>query len=356
MTFFEPNNRRRQRPGGWIFLGLFVVTFGSLLAIPTGYVIERPGQSFNVMGDLDSVPVIDSTDTETYESETRFDVLTVSLLGNREATPSWLQILAAWVDPEQIVIPLDEVYPADVSTEQIKAESAAQMEVSQQDAIAAALTYLGYDVARSLYVSQVFEGSPASGKVVAADLISSVDGKPTLTIEELRAAIAASEGREIELGVSRGETERTLKMTPELNGDTWVVGIGVSYVYDFPVQLELQLGDVGGPSGGLMFTMGIIDKLTEGSIYGEIHIAGTGTITGDGSVGPIGGVKLKMLAASNSGADLFLGPRSNCSEIIGSEPSGLPVAVVDTLEEALEASEAFAKNQKVPTKFLCENN
>lgn len=356
MTLFQPNQRRRSRSGGWLFLGLFIITFGALLTLPTGYVIERPGQSFNVMGELDAVPVIDAKNAQTFESETRFDVLTVSLVGNRDATPSWLQILAAWIDPDQIVLPLDDVYPPDVTTEQIKAESAAQMEISQQDAIAAALTYLGYQVPRSLYVSQVFEDSPASGQVVAADLITSVDGKPVATIEELRAGIAASDGREIQLGVNREGVSKSLRMTPELNGENWVVGIGVSYVYDFPVDVELQLGDVGGPSGGLMFTLGIIDKLTEGSMFGQIHIAGTGTISSDGTVGPIGGVELKMLAASDSGAELFVGPRSNCADIQGSEPAGLPVAVVSSLDEALAAADAFAKTGQVPSKFSCEIN
>ena len=355
MTFFEPGARRRQRPGGWLFLGLFIITLGSLLALPTGFVIERPGQSFNVMGELNDVPVISTKEVPTYESETRLDVLTVSLVGNRESTPSWLQILGAWLDPDQIVVPLDEVYPPNVSTEQIKAESAAQMEVSQQDAIAAALGHLGYEVPRSLYVNQVFQDSPASGKVVAADIVKSVNGNAVATVDELRAAIAATAGDEIELQVSRSGVVKVLRITPELNQQNWVIGIGVSYVYDFPIALELQLGDVGGPSGGLIFTMGIIDKLTEGSLLGDTHLAGTGTIGGDGVVGAIGGVKLKMLAAEKSGADLFIGPRANCSEILGSEPTGLAVAVVSNLEEALEVSTSFAAKQQVPAKFLCEN-
>lgn len=356
MTYFDPSNRRRPRPGGWLFLGLFVIAFGSLMAIPTGYVIERPGTSFNVMGELDSVPVIDAQDVAIYESDTRFDVLTVSLVGNREATPSWLQVLLAWLDPDQLVLPLDEVYPPNVTAEQIKAESAAQMETSQQDAIAAALNHLGYPVTRLIYVSQVFEDAPASGKVIAADVIQSVDGNPIATFEELKDAIAASAGDVVALGVLRGDRAVSLQLEPVLNNGNWVVGIGVGYTYEFPVKIDLQLGEVGGPSGGLVFTMGIIDKLTEGSIFDDTHIAGTGTIAATGEVGAIGGVKLKMLAASDSGADLFIGPRSNCSEIAGSEPAGLPVGVVESLDQALELSASFAKDGSVPAKFLCENN
>ena len=353
MTFFTQQNSRRSRPGGWLFLGLFIVTLGSLLALPTGYVIERPGQSFNVMGELQEKPVISSETTQTFDSETRFDVLTVSLLGNRESTPSWIQLIAAWIDPDQIVLPLDEVYPPNVSTEQIRAESAAQMEVSQQDAIAAALTHLGYEVPRSLYISQVFEDAPASGKLVAADLIDAVNGQPVATIEELRAAIGNSAGAELTVSITRDGLQRQFKITPELNQENWVIGIGVSYVYDFPVDLELQLGDVGGPSGGLIFTLGIIDKLTPGSLFGDTHIAGTGTISATGEVGAIGGIELKMIAAKNSGADLFIGPRANCGDLVGNEPAGLPVAVVSTLQEALAVSQEFQETKSVSSEFSC---
>ena len=188
MTFFNNSNPRPRR-GSWAITALLVLSIAGLMTLPSGYVIERPGQVFNVMGDLDEKPVISATDVETYESETRLDITTVSLLGNRDSTPGWLQVLAAWMDPDQVVLPLDEVYPPQLSTEQVRAESTAQMEVSQQDAIAAALIQLGYELDRQLYVASVIAETPASKKLVAGDYLVAVGSVSVATYEELREQI-----------------------------------------------------------------------------------------------------------------------------------------------------------------------
>lgn len=347
MTFFNGNNPKRRRTS-FAITTLLVFSIGSLMLLPSGYVIERPGAVFNVMGEIDSEPVISSTDTEIFESETRLDITTVSLLGNRESNPGWFQVLVAWLDPNQVVLPLDEVYPPNLSTEQVRAESSAQMEVSQQDAIAAALGELGYTFDRELYVASVIADTPASKKLVAADFVLQVDSVPVATYEELRAAVQASEGREVILKVSRDGKELDVPITPELKDDSYYLGAMVGYTYDFPVEINLQLGDVGGPSGGLIFSLGIIDSLTPGSMASNTHIAGTGTISANGEVGPIGGIGLKMIAARNAGATLFLAPEGNCSEVIGQIPEGLSVVIVENLDSALAAIAEFEDSGTVP--------
>jgi PDZ domain-containing protein len=292
--------------------------------------------------------VISTADVKTYESETRLDITTVSLLGNRDSTPGWLQVLTAWIDPDQVVLPLDEVYPPQLSTEQVRAESTAQMEVSQQDAIAAALTQLGYELDRQLYVASVIADTPASKKLVAGDYLLAVSSVTVTTYEELREQIQLSEGNNVVIKVLRDGKPMEFELTPEQKDNAWVIGAMVGYVYDFPVDIELQLGDVGGPSGGLIFALGIYDVLTEGSLAGKTHIAGTGTITADGKVGPIGGIELKLIAARNAGATLFLAPAGNCSEVIGQIPSGLSVVIVKDLESALTAIEDFNTGKPVP--------
>ena len=333
---------------GWATLSLFVIALGGVFVMPTGYVIERPGQVFNVMGDLDSTPVISSPDLEVFESESRFDITTISLLGNREATPNWVQVLWAWADPEQIVLPLDEIYPPNRTTAEIRAESSAQMEISQQDAIAVALKDLGYQVPRNLYVSSVLEDSPASKLLIAGDLVFEASGKVVTTFEELKAEIQLSLGQPMDLVVLRDGETKTIQITPEFRTDTYVIGAMVGYTYDFPVEISLQLGDVGGPSGGLIFSLGIIDALTPGSLAGGNHVAGTGTISPSGDVGPIGGIGLKMVAARDAGADLFLAPVDNCDEVVGSIPDGLNVVAVRDLTEAKSAVEALANGQGLP--------
>ncbi len=329
-----------------------LITFSSLALLPTGYVIEKPGQVFDVMGQVSGEPVISSPDLPTYPSDSRFDVTTVSLLGNPTSTPSWLQVLVAWVDSEQKVIPLDEVYPDNRTAEEIRAESTAQMEISQQDAIAAALIQLGYEVPRSLYVASVLEDTPSSKILIAGDIVISAAGKQITEFEELREQIQLTQGNEIEIVVLRDGQEKSFLIVPELREDLWVIGAMISYTYTFPVDIELQLGEVGGPSGGLMFTLGILDSLTEGSLAGEKHISGTGTISATGEVGPIGGIDLKMISARKSGADLFLVPSGNCQEAIGQVPEGLSVISVRDLAEALAAIEQV-KSGSVPPPLSC---
>jgi PDZ domain-containing protein len=265
-----------------------------------------------------------------------------------------LQVLAAWLDPDQVVLPLDEVYPPQLSTEQVRAESTAQMEVSQQDAIAAALQELGYQLDRQLYVASVIADTPASKKLVAGDYLLAVGAVEVVTYEELREQIQLNGGEPVEIKVLRDGKPMSFELIPEQKDDSWVIGAMVGYVYDFPVDIELQLGDVGGPSGGLIFALGIYDVLTEGSLASNTHIAGTGTISSDGKVGPIGGIELKLIAAKNAGAKLFLAPEGNCSEVIGQIPDGLSVVIVNDLKSALSAIQDFNSGKPAPA-ISCTN-
>jgi PDZ domain-containing protein len=103
-----------------------------------------------------------------------------------------------------------------------------------------------------------------------------------------------------------------------------------------------------------MFSLGILDALEPGDLAGSNHISGTGTISADGSVGPIGGVGLKMLAAKDSGADLFLLPSANCQEALGQVPDGMTVVSVRDLDEAVAAVERLNNNETFPA-LSCEN-
>ena len=349
MSYFSSKPKAPKGSARWIVLSLVVITLGSLTVLPTGYVIERPGQVFDVMGEISGQKVISSNDVEVFETDSRFDVTTVSLLGNRESTPTWVQVLWAWADPEQIVLPLDDVFPPNLTTAEIRAESTAQMEVSQQDAIAAALSQLGYEIPRTLYVASVIADAPSSGILVAGDFVVSARGFEVSSFDELKAQIQLSEGNQIEIGVLRDGQPLTLDITPEKRETDWVIGAMVGYTYDFPIEIELQLGDVGGPSGGLMFSLGILDALSEGSMADDHHVSGTGTINSAGEVGPIGGVGLKMIAAKNSGADLFLVPEGNCEEAIGQIPEGLSVVTVRDLNEALDAVQALREGNQLPS-------
>jgi PDZ domain-containing protein len=339
---------RTHRAGraGRVVLGAALV-IGMVLALtPSPYVIEKPGPVYNTIGTTDhggtQTPLITIPGQTVYPTKGSLDLLTVSLVGNPDNRPSWLKVAAAWLDPSQAVIPIDVAFPADVSTKQRDDENQAMMVNSQQDAIAAALTKLGYDYPTILTVVSLPKPSPAAGIITVGDRIVSVNGDAISDITALRAALKANgAGREAAIGVIRGGAEQTVRVTPIASGDAVVAGINVKTEYDFPFEVKIQLDQVGGPSAGMMFALGIIDKLTPGAIQGGKDVAGTGTIDQAGTVGPIGGIRQKLTAAKNAGADWFLAPAGNCAEVTGHIPDGLTVLSVKTLDDALAALDAI---------------
>ena len=344
-----------KRGLGFFVALTFFIGLVTLVVLPTPYLIERPGPTFDVLGEIDGQQVIQINNQQSYESKGQLDVLTVSIIGRPERTPSWIEIGLAWLDSKQKVVPVEALYPPNRTSEEVRAESSAMMEVSQQDAIAAALGYLNYETPREIYIAQVTADSPSSGKLVAADFVKSVNGERLTSIEQLRSIIEAwDKVATVEVTVSRDGSEITQEVTPVKDAEgNYRLGILVGYKYDFPVDIELSLGDVGGPSGGMMFALGIIDRLTPGDMTGGLHVAGTGTIQQSGVVGPIGGVVLKLHGAKAAGASVFLAPAGNCPEIVGNEPDGLRVVKIDKLSDALLALEKLSKNQDLASLPSC---
>ncbi|MFM1995051.1 MAG: hypothetical protein RLZZ610_568 [Actinomycetota bacterium] len=361
MTFFQKQRGRsktiaRAKRSVGYFAGFSVfLALVTLAILPTPYLIERPGPTFDVLGEISGEPVIQINNSQSYESEGQLDVLTVSIVGRPERTPSWIQIALAWIDPTQKVVPVEALYPPDRTSEEVRAESSAMMEVSQQDSIAAALSYLGYETPREIYIAEVTAKSPSSGKLVAADFVKTVNGQALTSIEQLRSIVGEWDGQgTVAVEVDRDGQLITQEITPIKDAEgNYRLGILVGYKYDFPIDIELQLGDVGGPSGGMMFALGIIDRLTPGNLTGGLHIGGTGTIQESGVVGPIGGVVQKLHGAKAAGATVFLAPAGNCPEIVGNEPSGLRVVKIEKLSDAVSALEKISKNQDLASLPIC---
>jgi PDZ domain-containing protein len=119
--------------------------------------------------------------------------------------------------------------------------------------------------------------------------------------------------------------------------------------YKFPLTVKISVGDIGGPSAGMMFALGIIDKLTTLNLTGGKFIAGTGEITANGQVQAIGGIQQKMVGARDAGATIFLAPASNCSDVDGAVPAGLRIVKVSTLSQAVSDLEALKAGRSVPS-------
>jgi PDZ domain-containing protein len=132
-----------------------------------------------------------------------------------------------------------------------------------------------------------------------------------------------------------------------------LIGVELDPSYRFPFSIRIGIDNVGGPSAGTMFALGIIDTLTPGSLTGGQRIAGTGTISAAGGVGAIGGIRHKMVGARRAGARWFLAPAANCAEVVGHVPAGLRVVRVRTLSEALDAVQRIAAHRETGSLPAC---
>ena len=354
--------RLRGRRVGWLLLALTLFGVFGLAVLPTPYVIERPGPVFDTLGSVtvngEEVPLIEIPSEPTYATTGSLSLLTVNVYGNRDQPPTWFDVIRAWLDPSQSVVPVDAVFPVGVSTEDRREQSRIDMENSQQEAVAAALRALGEPYESQLRVVETLPESPAEGILRGDDIIVAVDGEPVRDVTALRAAIAANGTADpVSIDVVRDGSERTLEVTPVLSeGEERVpvIGVLIAGEYVFPFDVNIELENVGGPSAGMMFALGIIDKLTPDSLAGGADVAGTGTIGADGTVGPIGGIVQKMHGAVAFGADWFLAPVGNCDEVEGHVPGDLEVFAVATLDEAIGVLQTIADEGDLSELARCE--
>ena len=341
---------RRRAALGWWLLVVALVAGLALTFLPSPYLIEQPGPVFDTLGSADyegeSEPLITVEGAETYPTAGSLDLLTVSVRGDVANRPSWLDVVQAWFSPSRAVVPVEAIYPSGVTNEQVDEQNADDMQNSQKSAIAAAMIHDGYSVPSTVTVSQISAGSPAEGVLREGDVVTSVNGTSLEAdgdVDTLRRLVAENGvDKAAEIVVDRAGASVTESVTPQEVQNTPLLGVGVSVDYDFPFDVTLKLDQVGGPSAGMMFALGIIDKTTPGELNGGEKVAGTGTITASGQVGPIGGIRQKLYGARDAGATVFLAPSENCDEVVGNVPGGLDVYSVDTLDDAVAALETVA--------------
>lgn len=348
---------------GIVALSVALVALVALTFVPTPYVIQRPGPVYDTLGTARSadgaeVPLIEIDGAETYPTGGTLDLTTVQVIGNRERTPTWFELAMAWTNPTRAVVPIDTVFPQGVSSDERDERNAALMVDSQHEATAAALTELGYDVGATVRVVETVADSPADGLLRADDLVQAIDGEEIDSATALRDAIQQADGAEVTLTIERDGDEKAVAVTPEKSTDAageevWLIGIALTTDYDFPIDVRLQLDNVGGPSAGMMFALGIIDELTPGELNGGADVAGTGTIDAAGDVGPIGGIRQKLYGARDAGATVFLAPEQNCDEVVGHVPDGLQVYRTGTLKESLDILEKVAAGGDTSALPVC---
>ena len=327
------------------------VVVAALIAalVPVPYVILSPGPTLNTLGRIPSGPLITISGHRTYPTSGHLNLVTVSFLGGPGNGFNVFTAIRAWLTPHTAVVPEQELFPTGQSEQQVVQQDTEQMVNSQQTAQAAALCTLGIHFTTVNKVTQTEKGLPAAGVLHAGDIIRAVDGTPVSCSQDAGTLIRSHPaGSVITLTIVRhGKLEHIRLKTADVAGRA-VIGVFVAESFVFPFKVNIKVGDIGGPSAGMMFALGIVDKLTPGSLAGGRFIAGTGEISADGAVSAIGGIQQKMAGARAAGATIFLTPAANCSDTTGAVPAGLRLVKVATLRQAINDLTALKAGRSVP--------
>jgi Lon-like protease len=329
-------------------LACLVVVF----ALPVPYVALLPGPTYNTLGPLNGKQVVQISGRRTYNAPGHLNMVTVSYIGGPGADPPFniFAALEAWLSPHEAVVPQQELFPPGQTQQQVAKADSEQMAGSQQTAQAAALCQLGIKFRTIDTIVSVIKGLPAAGRLHRGDVITAVDGKP-VTCRSTSSSIIRSRpaGSRVTLTVRRGGHLRNVSLRTASYQGRPVVGVNIVESYQFPFKVKINIGNIGGPSAGMMFALAIIDKLTPANLTGGKFIAGTGEITPGGAVQPIGGIQQKMAAARAAGATVFLAPAGNCADTSGAVPHGLHIVKVSTLRGAIAALKALKAGRPVPS-------
>ncbi|GAA4247699.1 PDZ domain-containing protein [Dactylosporangium darangshiense] len=340
-----------RRRGLTVLIGalLLLVLSWQATVVKVPYVEMGPGPTYDTLGTdtgkPDGRPIISVDGASTSKSKGQLRMTTVSV----QPELTLFDAMVGWWGDDHAVVPRELIYPPDRSQEQVDQDNAQQFQQSQTSAETVALRKLGYPV--FVTVAEVTAGFPAEGKLQKDDVIKAVDGTPVDSpdkLTELVRAKPAGTARQVE--ITRGGQAQTVEIaTKDVDGNPRL-GVQITTTQPHPFKLTIQLDKIGGPSAGLMFTLGIIDTLQPEDLTGGIVIAGTGTIDDAGNVGPIGGIPQKLVAAKAAGAKVFLTPASNCAEAMDNPQPGLPLIKVSNVDDALGALETLRAGR---TPTLC---
>jgi PDZ domain-containing protein len=325
-----------------------VVLLGALAAFvvfrPMPYVTYEPGGSIDVLGKSDGKEIIQVTGHKSYRDDGQLRMTTV-LVSTPGARLDLFTLMYDWFDPEDDLYPYAAVYAPNESDDEHRQQGQAEMVDSQQAATAVAEEELGYDVVHVM-VRSVTRGMPAQGHLEKGDELISIGGQPVHSRADVQNAITgAPADQPLDFVVRRGGQDVTTSITPTILDGNQVVGIKIGVDFDHPFDVKVRINpNIGGPSAGLMFSLGIYDTLTPGSLTGDHAIAGTGTMDEGGTVGPIGGIMQKIVGARNDGAQLFLVPPDNCDEALQARNGDMRLVKAVTMHAAVKAIESWVKN------------
>lgn len=320
---------------------------GTDISLTVPYAAEGPGPMFDTLGEVDGTPVVEIDGAESDATAGELRMTTVSVRSGMTLA----QALSRWLTTDDTLVPIEQVFPPDLSPEEVEQANKQAFTSSEAAATVAAMNHLGRPV--EIVVADTIPESAATGRLLSGDVIVGVDGqgvdKPGQVQEIVR---AKKPGEEVTLELRRAGQPVTETLELGANPhDGKIAMLGV-YMNSQPVnglEVSYNLQDIGGPSAGMIFSLAVIDKLSPGELNAGRTVAGTGTIAEDGTVGPIGGIEHKVRAAAEDGVELFLAPAANCREALQGQRGDIVVAQVSTLDDAITAMADFDAGRDVVT-------
>ncbi len=335
---------------------LLVAAAGVLIALavavvaPVPYVALTPGPTLNTLGTLSGKPLIQVKGHRIYPTTGNLNMVTVSFLGGPGTDFNIFAALRSWLSPHDAVVPSSEIFTPGDTPQQVAQVDTEEMASSQQTATAAALCQLKIGFRTIDTVQSTIKGMPAAGVLRPGDVITAVDGTPVTCRSDAGALVKERKaGAPVQLTILRhGRTIPVRLTTADVQGEP-EIGVYLVESFVFPFSVSISVGDIGGPSAGLMFALGLIDKITPDNLTGGRFIAGTGEIEADGTVDPIGGIQQKMAGARAAGATVFLTPAANCPDTAGAVPAGMRLIKVSSLAGAMAALDALKAGRPVPS-------
>lgn len=321
-----------------VVIFILVVTSVVFTFWRTDQVAVRPG----AVEDVPSRVTISGAEVYPPDSE----IALVTVLVSQRLT-IWQRIGAEF--ESGVDIEPERTFTGDGTRKELRRLNELRMETSQHTAVVVALEHLGYEIPRhasGVIVAQAISGSPAAEVLERGDVIVGIEGVPVAELKDLAEVLAIRRaGQTVDLEVERGESGSVEMVKVELiaspdDADRALIGVEArerTDIGDLPVEVEIDSGTIGGPSAGLALTLGIIDLLTPGELTDGVQVAATGTISFNGSVGAIGEVDQKAIAAERAGVDLFLVPTANLPDALDHVSGNIRVVGVGTLQEALDA-------------------
>ena len=342
-TEFTASGHPRSRQFSRGSIGLIITLLVLTILFGSGFRYKLYDKAVIAPGTTaDIEDFVDVANNPAYASDASISLVSV----RTSFAPSLFEVIGGWLDGALEVVDLEAILGERTVAENREA-GRLQMDQSTQIAVAVALEHLGYDIMSPIgaRVERVVPGAPAHEALRIGDIVQRVDDTAIETAQQLSDTIKANEpGTEATLTALDPDGQiRDVTVTLAERGGVTLLGVIVTTHVEFeepPIDVTLNIENIGGPSAGLAFTLSVIDALTPEPLTGNLDIAATGTIHHDGTIGPIGGVPQKSHAVVRAGTDLFLVPASQLEEAIAVAESSVAVVGVETLADALAAIEA----------------